>query len=323
MKHSGQFILLTRLEFYEWLKTQSFKRKISIIQNHHTWAPNYTSFNGSNHFARLEAMKRFHVHTNGWSDIGQNITTFPDGLIAICRSFDTTPAGIKGANTGALCLEHIGNFDTNGDHMTKEHKHTITFLNAALCEVFKLPVDTEHIVYHHWYSPSGTKVYNFKTGVKLNGLPAKSCPGSTFFLGNSVLQAQKNFIPLVQEAYHNLKVKDDDAMTPSERQQFEQLKQTVATLKSEIKALTNSKNVLKKGVQEQGASLKKTGERVKVLENRAKLTQIPSYAQRAISALVQLRDQYGSPVIDTPHGRSADFYSLITVLYRAGLLVKK
>ncbi|MGY5342918.1 peptidoglycan recognition protein family protein [Paenibacillus glucanolyticus] len=323
MKKQGQFILLTRLEFYEWLKKQTFNRKISIIQNHHTWAPNYTSFNGSNHFARLEAMKRFHVHTNGWSDIGQNVTTFPDGLIAICRSFDTTPAGIKGANTAALCLEHLGNFDVNGDHMTEEHLHTITFINAALCEIFKLPVDTEHIVYHHWYSSTGTKVYNFKSGVQLNGLPTKSCPGSNFFQGNSVLQAHKSFIPLVREAYNNFTAKDDESMTPSERQQFEQLKQLVATLKSEIKALTNSKNVLKKGAQEQGTSIKKTSERVKLLENRDKLNQIPSYAQKAVSALVQLRDQNGSPVIDTPQGRSADFYSLITVLYRAGLLDKK
>lgn len=323
MYKNGQFIIMSRHEFYEWLQKQTFTRKISIIQNHHTWAPNYTSFNGKNHFARLEAMKNYHVKTNGWSDIGQNITTFPDGLIAVCRPFDTTPAGIKGANNGALCLEHIGNFDMNGDVMVPEHQQTITFVNAALCETFNLPIDTEHIVYHHWYSPNGTRIYNFKSGSNLPGLSAKSCPGSNFFKGNTVLHAQKYFIPLIQENFNNFTAKDDEPMTPSEKQQFEQLKQSVSILKSEIKALTHSKNILKKGVLEQGSSLKKTSDRVKALEHREKLNQIPSYAQKAVSALIQLRDQYGSPVIDTPHGRSADFYSLITVLYRAGLLDKR
>lgn len=318
MQQQGQYILLNRNEFYDWLQKETFTRKITLIQNHHTWAPNYTSFNGKNHFARLAAMKNYHVKTNGWADIGQNITTFPDGTIAICRPFNVTPAGIKGANTGALCIEHLANFDLNGDKMTEEHKKTIAFINAALCKKLKLPVTTEHIVYHHWYNSSGSKVFNFATGTKLSGLPAKTCPGTAFFKGNTVIDAQKNLIPLVQEAYENLNKKDDEPMTPAEKQEFEKLQQTVTGLKNELNALTKSKNILKKGFQEQGSSIKKVKERVESLENKHTMD-IPSYAKVAVDALTKLKDQYGNPVVNTPEGRSADFYSLVTALYRAGL----
>ena len=47
---------------------------------------------------------------------------------------------------------------------------------------------------------------------------------------------------------------------------------------------------------------------------------IPSYAKEAVEALTKLKDQSGNPVVNTPEGRSADFYSIVTVLYRAGLL---
>ncbi|WP_431785763.1 N-acetylmuramoyl-L-alanine amidase [Paenibacillus lactis] len=318
MQQQGQFILLNCHEFYEWLQQQTLTRTITLLQNHHTWAPNYTSFNGKNHFARLVAMKNYHVKTNGWSDIGQNITTFPDGMIAICRSFNVTPAGIKGANTGALCMEHIGNFDANGDSMSEEQKKTIAFINAALCEKLKLPITTEHIVYHHWYSSSGAKVYNFVNGKRLSGTPAKSCPGTAFFKGNTVSDAKKNFIPLVKEAYNNLNKKDDEPMTSAEKQEFEKLQQTVINLKNELNALVKSKNVLKKGAQEQGASIKKVKERVESLEKKHAMD-IPSYAKEAVDALTKLKDPNGNPVVNTPEGRSADFYSLVTVLYRAGL----
>ena len=46
---------------------------------------------------------------------------------------------------------------------------------------------------------------------------------------------------------------------------------------------------------------------------------IPSYAKDAVDALTQLKDPNGNLVVNTPEGRSADFYSLVTVLYRAGL----
>lgn len=202
MKQQGNFILFNREEFAEWLMKQNVKRKITLVQNHHTWSPNYSHFNGKNHFERLEAMRTFHMKDRGFSEVAQNLTSFSDGTVAysLGRSFDIAPAGILGANTTGICIEHLGNFDIGGDKMTDEHKKTILFLNAVLCKKFNLPINTESIVYHHWWSAKGDKVFNLKTGEKIAGISSsKSCPGSAFFNGNTVLDAQKHFIPLIQK----------------------------------------------------------------------------------------------------------------------------
>lgn len=188
----NQFILMNTTAFAEWLENQKISRKIKRIQNHHTWKPDYADFNGNNHFRLLEGMKRSHLK-RGFSDIAQNITTFPDGTLAICRPLTKNPAGIKGANTGGICIEHVGNFDGEGDTMSKAHKNTIIDLNALLCIKFNLNPDTGSIVYHHWW--------DLNTGKRTDGGGAtKSCPGTGFFGGNKVEDAQKHFIPLIKAA---------------------------------------------------------------------------------------------------------------------------
>lgn len=185
-----KFKLLTVAEFEVWLNSRKCKRVIRIIQNHHTYLPDYKSFNGTNHLALLKGMENYHVNNNGWSEIAQTFTTFPDGKIAVCRDIDKIPAGIKGANKNGICIEHLGNFDAGKDTMTSEHKECIISLNALLCKRFKLKADTDHIVYHHWY--------DLKSGLRRNGAGStKSCPGTAFFGGNSVISARQNFIPLI------------------------------------------------------------------------------------------------------------------------------
>jgi 3D (Asp-Asp-Asp) domain-containing protein len=193
MRTKGQFILFTVEEFDHWLRHTEFSREIRRIQNHHTWKPSYAQFDGSNHFARLEAMRDFHVNHNGWNDIGQNITTFPDGIVAICRSFETTPACIFGVNSGAICIEHLGNFDDGEDVMTEAQQRCAVRVNALLCSEFNLSPNTETIVYHHWY--------DLDTGERNDGRRNnKSCPGTNFFGGNKVEDCEANFLPLVRAA---------------------------------------------------------------------------------------------------------------------------
>lgn len=196
MKQKGKYILLSREEFRDWLKPKVFKRKIRLIQNHHTYLPGYSHFDGKNHFEKVEGMERSHLK-RGFGLIAQNLTTFNDGTICLCRDFDSVPCGIKGANRFGICLEHLGNFDLGKDEMTQEHKETIISVNAALCRKFGLKPDTDSIVYHHWY--------DLKKGIRTDGEgAAKSCPGTGFFGGNTVEAAQKNFIPLVLAEYESL-----------------------------------------------------------------------------------------------------------------------
>ncbi|MFH1119918.1 MAG: SH3 domain-containing protein [Bacteroidota bacterium] len=186
------FQLMDINEFGSWLANQQVSRVISLIQNHHTFLPDYTHFTGNNHFARLKSMKEYHMVKNHWSNIAQTFTTFPDGKIAVCRSLNDIPVGIKEHNSKGICIEHFGNFDRDKDQMTPEHRDAILKMNAMLCKKFNLPADTDHIVYHHWY--------DLKSGQRLNGKGVtKSCPGTAFFGGNKVEDAKAGFIPLIEQ----------------------------------------------------------------------------------------------------------------------------
>ncbi len=190
MQNKGKFTLFDVNEFDHWLLENEFSRKITLIQNHHTYQPSYNNFKGNNHFTLLENMHNFHVQERKFSEIAQNLTTFPDGTIAVCRSMNIIPAGIKGANEGAVCIEHIGNFDIDGDTMLDAQKDTILRLNVLLCKKFSLTPDSRTIVYHHWY--------DLTSGKRTNGTgDTKSCPGTNFFGGNSVEASEANFLPLI------------------------------------------------------------------------------------------------------------------------------
>ena len=194
MQQQGKFLLFSIAEFSTWLSGLALVRKIKLIQNHHTWLPDYKTFSAkpNNHFPLLLSMERSHQE-RGFDEIAQNLTTFPDGTVAVCRSFEKIPAGIKGANAFGICMEHVGNFDAGNDAMSKAHRDTIIKINALLCKKFNLPIDTNSIVYHHWY--------DLTTGKRVkDGSPnTKTCPGTNFFGGNTIEACVKNFISEVKK----------------------------------------------------------------------------------------------------------------------------
>lgn len=195
MKADNNFIVMDREEFRPWLKKQTVTREVTRLQVHHTWSPSYKDFKDGQEFQRLNAMRNYHLG-QGWNDIGQNITSFPNGKIGISigRGLNVTPAGIKGANIGALCIENLGNFDRDGDTMTAEHKATIVHLYACLAEKYNLPIDTSHIVYHAWYTREGDRLSDY-----IPGKSSKTCPGIKFWGdGNTVAAAVKGFLPDVK-----------------------------------------------------------------------------------------------------------------------------
>ena len=188
-QQQGKFILFDLPEFTSWLAALNVERDIRLVQNHHTFIPSYKDFNGTNHFERLRSMEEAHIQ-RGFDEIAQNLTIFPDGTVAACRSFDKPPAGIKGANANGICIENLGDFDTGKDQMTPAQRATILGVNARLCQRFELTPSTDSIVYHHWF--------DLNTGQRTNGTgTTKTCPGTGFFGGNNVGDAAANFIPLV------------------------------------------------------------------------------------------------------------------------------
>jgi LysM repeat protein len=198
----GQYVLLTKEEFKDWLFHNIFTRKIKLIQEHHTYMPSYKNFNGSNHFSMLKGMESYHVQEMGWKTISQNLTTFPDGKIAICRPINIAPEGSFGfknlaardaLEAGSLTIENVGNFDIGGDVMTERQKETIVYVAALLCLKFGLTPSIDTIGYHHWYDMNtAERVLDNSVGHSV-----KTCPGTRFFGGNSTTSAKNNFYPLV------------------------------------------------------------------------------------------------------------------------------
>ncbi|MFL5788964.1 MAG: N-acetylmuramoyl-L-alanine amidase [Flavisolibacter sp.] len=205
--------------FAQYIWATNFSRKIQFLQNHHTWLPDYKEYNrpGTTPMMLLENMRRDHIQARGWNDIGQNLTTFPNGLIGLCRAMDITPAGIYGANTGAICIENLGNFDKDKDVMTDEQNKLIIKLNALLCLKFGLIPNDKQVVYHHWFDIKGKRFSDddINSGKVLQQQLQKTCPGTNFFptegasyAGDTITAAQENFYPKILVAMEELKKAD-------------------------------------------------------------------------------------------------------------------
>jgi N-acetylmuramoyl-L-alanine amidase/Bacterial SH3 domain len=191
-------------EFDTWLKSVKVARTIVKIQEHHTYIPNYSNFTGSNHFELQKGMQNTHKYSNGWMDIGQHFSIFPDGSILTGRSLEYSPACIYNNNANSVCIENVGNFDSGGDSMTTAQRDAIIEVTALLCIKFNLLVDVNFIIYHHWF--------RLNDGFRNNGAGGnKSCPGTNFFGGNKVNHCQDNFLPLVTAKLQNIIQKQDDA----------------------------------------------------------------------------------------------------------------
>ncbi|WP_407697213.1 peptidoglycan recognition protein family protein [Schinkia azotoformans] len=202
MSIEGQHILMTREEFKEWLLNHKFSRKVNLIQQHHTWSPSYKHFKGGNHFSLLKGMENYHRQTMKWNNIAQNITTFPDGKIAVSRPFNVAPEGTIGwgANHAGIMIEHVGNFDQGFDVMTKEQKETIVYITALLCIKFGLTPSVDTITYHRWWDlRTGNRVLDNSQGAAV-----KTCPGTAFFGGNTTKSATQYFYPLVSNKMNEI-----------------------------------------------------------------------------------------------------------------------
>lgn len=178
--------------FKKYIDTLKVSRTIRRIQLHHTWSPAYAQFKGNNHEALQKGMQSYHVKTNGWNDIGQHFTIFPDGVIMTGRNIESIPAGIKGANGSAISIECIGNFDRGGDVMTDAQKQAIVAVVKILLDKFGLSAKTG-VTYHAWWTASGTHL-----GTYIAGRSSKTCPGTNFFGGNTREAYEKNLLPLIE-----------------------------------------------------------------------------------------------------------------------------
>ena len=190
MKIQNGFTLLNKNEIGSYLAKQKVTRKITRLQVHHMDLPNYSTWEKTDkkvfsepHFGRTQSLNDYGRRTwgRGASDghghyIAQHFNVFPDGKITTGRNLNSTPIGIRGWNTNAICIEIYGDFDKGKDVMTKAQKEAVIALYGELCKRFKIPVDTRHIRPHCWFTASGTYL-----GTYNSSRSAKTCPGTNFW----------------------------------------------------------------------------------------------------------------------------------------------
>lgn len=189
MQSKFGFTKFTASEFETWFAGVSVSRQVNFIQHHHTWSPNYSHAAAHEDFTLQKNMQHHHVANNGWSDIGQHFSIFPDGSILTGRSLNAAPACIFGANRHAICIESVGNFDTGHDQMRAAQRDAIIRATAAMMKRFSnIPHDENGVVYHHWY--------DLNTGQRRDGAGVtKSCPGTGYFGGNKVADFRAHLLP--------------------------------------------------------------------------------------------------------------------------------
>ena len=155
MKTQNGFTLLeTEKEFKEWLDKQKPTRKITKLQVHHMDLPNYTTwkttdekvYGDNKELGRTKALDDYGKQTWKYSDghghyIAQHFNIFPNGKITTGRNLNSTPVGIKGWNTNAICIEIYGCFDKGKDKMTEEQKKAVIFVYALLSKKFNISIN--------------------------------------------------------------------------------------------------------------------------------------------------------------------------------------
>ncbi|XP_020715823.1 peptidoglycan-recognition protein LC isoform X1 [Ceratitis capitata] len=61
--------------------------------------------------ARAQSVQAFHIHSNGWGDIGYNFLVGGNGLVYEGRGWNNVGAHTKGYNRGSICIAFIGTFN--------------------------------------------------------------------------------------------------------------------------------------------------------------------------------------------------------------------
>lgn len=223
MKTQNGFTLLeTEKEFKEWLDKQHPTRKITRLQVHHMGLPDYSTWNNTDkrvygdnrELGRTKSLDSYGKVTWNSPDghghyIAQHFNIFPNGKITTGRHLNSTPIGIAGWNTNAICVEIYGNFDKGQDIMTEEQKKAVIFVYALLAEKFNIPKTSSYIRPHSWFTSGGTCLWNYYPGKS-----RKSCPGTAFMgFGNTKKAFENNFYPLLKAYKYGEEVKTSNETT--------------------------------------------------------------------------------------------------------------
>lgn len=125
------------------LKLKKSSRKITEIILHCT-----ASIEGND--TTVEAIRRYHINSRGWSDIGYHYVIYLDGSIHEGRNVHQSGAHCQGHNSNSIGVCYVGGLDKNmkpKDTRTEAQKKSLIKLVKALMALYKLPASR---VYGHY-----------------------------------------------------------------------------------------------------------------------------------------------------------------------------
>lgn len=159
-----------------YLPAQRPARGIRATVLHHTWKPTASDYRGT---ATIEAIRDYHVKSNGWRDIGANAYAAPDGQVYnarpladsnychahISRPWEQVPADLRALAAGnrqflnyyGFGIETIGDFDTEPIEPLPPALDTALWVLAAV---------------HRRYALGPERLFLHRDAA------AKSCPGN-------------------------------------------------------------------------------------------------------------------------------------------------
>lgn len=210
MRKNSKFIELeTQKEIKEYIGDLKYSRDITRLQVHHMDLPNYDCWEqdlkrwGNNAcLNRTNSLNDYGKRT--WGNdaydghghyIAQTLNIFPNGHVTTGRNINSTPIGIRGWNTGAICVEIYGDFDRGKDVMTKAQAQAVIMVFALLSKKIGVSITDKYIRPHCWFTAGGTYLEGYYTAKS-----AKSCPGERFMgIGNTNKAFNKYFYPWVKQ----------------------------------------------------------------------------------------------------------------------------
>lgn len=218
-KKYGFTLLENEKEFKEWLDKQNIKRKITRLQVHMMDKPDYDTwettdkkvYGNNRELERTKSLDDYGKTTWNYSDINghyiaQHLNIFPNGKVTTGRSLESTPIGIKGWNTNAICIEIYGCFDKGKDIMTKEQKEMVIAVYSLFADKFNISKNANGIRPHCWFDSNGNYLGGYDKYKS-----CKTCPGTNFMeFGNTKKAFDKYFYPLIQNYKYKDKKKIED-----------------------------------------------------------------------------------------------------------------
>ena len=134
---------ITAAQFALLAHPSRLTRRIVAVHLHHTWRPRRQDWRGR---PTIEAMRRFHMEQQGWSDIAQHLTIDPQGGLWTGRNWNLAPASAVGHNgtagEGPFMIEMVGDFDAGQDPFDGEQRTAAVAIVSHLMREFGLKDDS-------------------------------------------------------------------------------------------------------------------------------------------------------------------------------------